>query len=505
MGKTGQVYLVGAGPGDEGLITVKGMELLKTCDCIVYDSLVSERLLDYGREGCEKIYVGKRKGAHAYPQEEIHAILIRQAKLGQRVVRLKGGDPFVFGRGGEEVLALQNAGIAVSVIPGVSSATAVPALAGIPVTHRQLGRSLHIFTGHTKADGGLPEDFYRLGHCGGTVVCLMGLSHLGEIAEGLQKQGWKKETPAAVIQEGTLPGQREVFGTLETIEEEVQKAGLKTPAVIVVGETAGLRLGWANSKEEPAAKPEKPLVGMIGTPALLKRLKEQFSRAGIAAETAGSLSVLPINEEGIQNSYEHLEEYTWLVFTSANGVRRYFQGFFHRGDGQFWDLRKLGGIKIAVIGTGTGLALKEFHLRPDYMPACYTGRDLGLGLARCLKKNDRVLIPRAKQGAEELTEIFRDAGVRFTDLPIYDVTGNGFCSEEQMREYTYLTFASASGVRAFLEEYENSRALSMGTKLCCIGEVTARALQKAGCYPDCIAGEASVSGLVQAILQDCIR
>lgn len=529
MNKPGKVYLVGAGPGDEGLLTVRGAELLGRCDCIVYDSLASEKLLAYGREDCEYIFVGKRKGHHLCPQEEINACLIRQARMGREVVRLKGGDPFVFGRGGEEVLALQEAGIAVEVVPGVTSVTAVLAAAGIPVTHRRLSRSIHVFTGHAGKDGALPEDFYRLGNCGGTVVCLMGLTHLKEIVGGLIRQGWRTDTPAAVIQNGTLPGQREVFGTLEDIERKAGEAGIGTPAVIVAGETAGLRL-WDKSllcrdlvcrdshlslsepldggkgKQSSSGALTGVRVGITGTPYFTGKLKRLLEAEGAEVETMVQLFIRPLNQNAVEQSYDRLNTYHWLVFTSVNGVRQYLGGFFRKNGEVFRDVRGLGRLKIAVIGEGTKKALEEFHLHADYMPRAYTGKALGQGLAERVGENERVLLARAKQGSKELTDALDAAHIVYEDLTVYDVEAAADVQNMQSvqtRPYDFLTFASASGVRAFFSGNVHAAELAGQAKLCCIGALTAEALKKEGYAPECIAEETSAEGIAGEIIRAC--
>ncbi len=494
----GCVYLVGAGPGDAGLITVRGAQLLKKCGCVVYDHLASKQLLSYVSEDCEKIFVGKQKGHHSRKQEEINKILIEKSRQYPAVVRLKGGDPYVFGRGGEEALALEAAGIPFRVVPGVTSAIAVPAAAGIPITHRRLSRGFHVITGHTGADGGLPEDFYRLGNCGGTVVFLMGVSQLGAISRGLTAQGWDPDTPAAVIQNGTLPDQREVRGTLADIEEKAKAAGIGTPAVIVAGEAAGLRL--LSGKKCPL---EGVRIGITGTDGFTARLQGLLESLGAGVQVVCRLQIIPIRSREVLESYDHLDEYTWLVFTSSNGVRLYLDGLLGEGEGgrevqKGRDLRCLGKIKIAVIGRGTGDALKEYHLKADYMPEVFSSRQLALGLAERLAEGDRVLIPRARQGARELTEILEQAGIDCCDLPVYDVRPEEMAAGDGEENMDFLTFASASGVASYFKTHK-----SIGrARLCCIGDATAKALQNHGYQADCIAGEATIRGLTEKIMEE---
>lgn len=501
MKEPGCVYLVGAGPGDEGLLTVRGAQLLSCCGCVIYDHLASEKLLSCAAADCERIFVGKQKGRHSRKQEEINKILVEKARQYAVVVRLKGGDPYVFGRGGEEALALETAGIPYEVIPGVTSAIAVPASAGIPITHRQLSRSFHVITGHTKADGGLPEDFYHLGNCKGTVVFLMGVSQLGAICRGLMDQGWDRATPAAIIQNGTLPTQKEVRGTLENIEERAKAARIGTPAVIVAGETAGLRL--LSGSRRPL---EGTRIGITGTDGFTSRLRGLLESRGATVQAVCRMEVVPIRSQEVLDSYEHLDRYTWLVFTSGNGVRLYLDGLLGRekgrgGNGQGGaprDLRCLGGRKLAVIGRGTEEALREYYLQADYMPEIFSSRQLALGLAERLTAEDQVLIPRALHGSKELTKILEQAGIRCRDLPVYDVkAAEGAGRREEEEGFDFLIFGSASGAAAF---FETGRGPGQA-KLCCIGEATAKALQRYGYQADCAAEEATARGITEKILE----
>lgn len=487
--KPGRVYLVGAGPGDEGLITVKGAGLLKSCDCIIYDHLASEKLLDYAREGCEKIFAGKQKGFHSKNQEEIQELLVQKATEGRTIVRLKGGDPLIFGRGGEEALALKQAGIPYEIIPGVTSAAAVPAAAGIPLTHRNLSQSFHVITGHKGRGEGLPEDFYRLGCCGGTLVFLMGMSRLEEICKGLIGQGWDKSTPAAVIQNGTLPEQKIVTGTLEDIKEKAEEAGIGTPAVIVVGETAGLGLLSDKKRSLEGVK-----IGIVGTGQFLSRMEGLLASRGAFVSTVCRLRVRIIESREWEESIARLSEYTWLIFTSANGVRLFFERLL-RDKGM--DLRCLAGVRIGAIGPGTGKALSEYYLQPDYMPEQYDSQSLARGLLGRLKQDDKVLIPRAKQGSRKMAELFGQAGISFQDLPIYDVEPEetGKWKEE---EFDFLVFGSGSGIKAFFCRFPKVGR----TKLCCLGEASAKALAAWGYQADCIARRASAEGMTERIEEE---
>ncbi|HIQ74432.1 MAG TPA: uroporphyrinogen-III C-methyltransferase [Candidatus Cottocaccamicrobium excrementipullorum] len=489
----GFVWLVGAGPGDPGLITVKGARLLKNCDCIVYDHLVDKGLLDVRREGCQLLFVGKEKGRHSMEQEEINRLLIAKAQEGKQVVRLKGGDPFVFGRGGEEALALNAAGIPWQVVPGVTSAVAALSAAGIPITHRRVSRSFHVITGHTRKDGGLPEEFYHLGSQGGTKVFLMGLSHLKEIADGLIAQGVDPMTPAAVIQEGTLPSQRTVRGKLKEIWEKTKAEGLKAPAVIVVGETAGIDLAPKNGS---SGNLEGVRVGITGTAHLKEELTSLLEQQGARVKVLCSMEVVPVNQQECEESFRRLKEFTWLVFTSANGIRLYLeclQKLLKEGSGL--DLRSFAHLKLGVVGRGTGEELRRHGLTWDYMPEIFNTRELARGLAAKLGPEDRVLIPRAVQGSKELGEVLSAAGISFQDLPIYDVRGK--VEEAAGESVDVAVFASASGVRAF---FEGGMELPEDTPVVCIGEACEKALKEYGREACVTAKEATVQGLVQAVV-----
>lgn len=494
---SGCVILAGAGPGDPGLITVKSVEALRSCDAVVYDSLASEDFLKEVKPECEKIYVGKRAGHHSMKQEEINRILVEQAKMGRRVVRLKGGDPFVFGRGGEEILELQKEGIPYEVIPGVTSAVAALASAGIPITHRGMSRSFHVMTGHTR-ENGLPEDLEQFGRLSGTLVFLMGLSHVKEICESLIAQGRPSETPAAVIQSGTLPQQKVVRGTLADIHEKCKEAGIASPAIIAVGDVTALRM------EATLKKPlEGVRVGITGTPAFTGKLGAALKERGAQKENMAVLEVTSYaDSKQVQACLEKLEQYTWVVFTSANGVRIFLKALMESGR----DYRSLGHVKLAAVGKGTDRELRQHGLRADYIPERYCAEDLARGLASLLGAEDKVLIPRAVRGSAELPRILREAGISYEDVALYDVKGlglQGAALEDRLQGLDYLTFASASGVDAFLENLPmEQRQVLKSVRLVSIGEATATAMREAGYPADLEAEEFSAAGIVNCILED---
>lgn len=499
MKNNGVVYLVGAGPGDPGLITQNGLKRLEICDALVYDSLASEQFLDMVPDHCRKIYVGKRAGAHSMKQEEINKLLVDLAEEGLTVVRLKGGDPFVFGRGGEEILALSKAGIFYEVISGVTSAVAALSSAGIPVTHRAISRSFHVMTGHTLSENGtLPPDFDSFAKLSGTLVFLMGLSNLSLIVEGLLRNGKKKETPAAVIENGTLPEQRTVRGTLADIEKKAEKETIKSPAIIVVGEVASL--DFSSTVRLPLSGCR---IGITGTDSFTSKLREELSNLGGISKNVLTLTIHSYrSSKTMEQAYKELKTYSWVIFTSANGVREFFAGLLESGG----DYRMLLALKFAAVGKGTAKELLSYGFRADYVPDCYRVKDLAEGLKEILTEKDRLLIPRSKGGSLELNKVLDEAGVFYDDIVLYEVAlkrGDWAETKQSLSALHYVTFASASGVDAFFQEKkEELLSLLVSKKVACIGHLTAKALLKYGRTADIIAPVYSADGLAEAICQD---
>jgi uroporphyrinogen III methyltransferase/synthase len=499
MKETGVVYLIGAGPGDPGLITEKGLSRLRICDAVVYDSLLSPRLLDEVPDQCRKIHVGKRAGRHSMKQEEINKLLVELAGEGLAVVRLKGGDPFVFGRGGEEIMALSEAGIPYEVVSGVTSAVAALASAGIPVTHRAVSRSFHVMTGHTLSEEGtLPPDFAEFARLSGTLVFLMGLGNLSLIVKGLLNQGKPGMTPAAVIQNGTLPGERTIRGTLTDIEEKVLADGIESPAIIVVGEVASL--DFSSTLKQPL---EGSRIGVTGTDSFTVRLRKQLESLGGASECILSLSIESHRKGGkMKEAYGKLPSYTWIVFTSANGVREFFHGLLEWG----YDFRSVGHVKIAAVGKGTADELQRYGFLADYIPEKYQVQDLAAGLKGMVSGDDRLLIPRSLSGSKVLNEILDETGIPYDDIVLYEVALAGTETEnraEALKHLDYLTFSSASGVEAFFREAdEEIKEALAGLKVVCIGDITAKALMEQGRKADIIAGIYSIQGITEAICRD---
>lgn len=509
--KTGKVYLAGGGCGDPGLLTLKALEVLRGCDVVIYDSLVSEELMGQTRTDCEKIYVGKRYGSHAMKQSEINALLVRKAQEGKNVVRLKGGDPYVFGRGGEEFLALREAGIRCEEIPGISSAIAVPAAAGIPVTHRGLAASVTVVTGTAAEESGharLKLDFDTLARLEGTLVILMGMHHLREIADGLMAAGKEPDTPCAVIMDGTTERQRCMRSVLSQVYKESSEQGFTSPAVIVIGAAAELEL--ISEKDEQnygqAEKTENPLVGITvgatGTPHFVHKLSIALTEKGVDVWDMGFMEICP-RESQLPN----LEDCGWLVFTSPNGVKVFLDKMIQERK----DLRILHGKRIAVIGPGTAAVLEKNGIYADYIPEVYDAAHLAEGLTEKILDEQRAghkdRIPavflRAGQGSESLPHIFDKKGIAFLEHPLYDLV----VQEEKRavlitKEPDYIVFGSAMGVRAYFEGMEQGGLTNTKSRYVCIGELCGKELKKHTERHFLTAQESSVDSIVECLCED---
>lgn len=487
---TGKVYLVGAGCGAADLITLRGANLLKRCEAVVYDDLIAPELLEMVPATAEKFYMGKRAGAHSAPQAEITERLVELAKAGKTVVRLKGGDPFVFGRGGEEMETLLAAGIPCEEVPGVSSAIAIPAEAGIPVTHRGRSRSVHIVTAHTSdtADG-LPESLDALAHLPGTLVFLMGLRQLSRLTERLLAAGKAVNTPAAVISGGNSPHPVTVRGTLADIAEKA--SGVQTPAVIVVGAVAEMDL------RVPMNRPlESVVVGVTGTDAMTKKLRSALTEQGARVFSAGRSLVqeLPVSLEFLCGNVRR-----WVVFTSSNGVRIFFKKLRE----QRIDLRRLTHLSYAVIGPGTAATLAEYGIEADLMPKIATTQALGQELVESVLFGEVCLL-RSAQGTAELYEML-SKWLSVEEVPLYDLIPDpetAQLAKPLLPEMEYLVFSSASGVDLY---FASHGSVAEGTICVCIGPVAAQALQKRCDAPILMAKSISADGIVEAILEHHLK
>lgn len=492
------VTLLGGGPGDPGLITLNGVEALNRADVIVYDSLVPDALLEHAPHDAERIYVGKRAGQHSLKQEEINALLVRLASEGKRVVRLKGGDPFVFGRGGEEAMALAEAGIPFQIVPGVSSTIAAPAYAGIPVTHRGVSSGFAVVTGHedpTKEGSDL--NWSALARIG-TLIVVMGVGRLEQIVGQLMHHGRSAETPVALIEWGTQRSQRTVTGTLETIVAHVKEAGLGPPAAIVVGEVVALREGLSWFEKRP----------LFGLRVLVGRTREQGGRLSAELRDAGAeplecplIEIAPPSDWGpVDRAIERLGEYHWVIFTSGNGVRWFLDRLFHLG----LDARTLAGASIACIGPATASALRPFGLIADIVPAQHVAEELADAIGDIA--GSRILLPRAEAGRAVLPDRLRASGAKVDDIAVYrNLTPDGLASRlsAALGGVDVVTFASSSMVQHFVRALGQDRARDRLARVCtaCIGPVTSATLREHGVAPTVVAGAHTIPDLVDALIR----
>lgn len=494
------MYLVGGGPGDPGLLTLKGAECIGKADVLVYDRLASRRLLNWARPDCELIYVGKSPERHTLTQEEINQVLIRKAQEGKIVTRLKGGDPFVFGRGGEEAEALLEAGIPYEVVPGITSAIAVPAYAGIPVTHRDLTSSFTVVTGHedpTKNASAIPWQFLAQGN--GTVVFLMGMENLPLISEKLIEYGRKPGTPAGVIQWGTRPEQRTLVSRLDEIAALAEEQGFSSPAVIIVGDVVSLRekLQWLE---------RKPL---FGKRIIVTRARHQASSLSKAIEDLGGEAwefpaialAPPSRPEQLTLAVEKIRDFEWLVFTSVNGVEAFFREFKRQAK----DIRELAGIELVAIGPATQSALEARGLKVAFVPSEYRAEAIIGGLAGRVLPGQRILLARAEEARDILPESLKALGADVWDVPAYrTVMGEGGAQLRELLEekaVDAITFTSSSTVRNFIKLIGGQTSLLEGIKIFSIGPITSATVSELGLSVDGEALQYTIDGLLKSLVE----
>lgn len=473
--KRGKVWLLGAGPGDMGLLTQKALWCIRHADVLVYDNLASGAILNEAREDAELIYAGKRASNHHLRQWETNALLVEKALEGKKVARVKGGDPFIFGRGGEEAQELLKAGVEFEIVPGVSSSYAAPAYAGIPVTHRDFASSFHVITGHESADkSGLVLDYATLAKEEGTLVFLMGLKNLPHIAAELIAHGKNPETPAAVVQSGTTARQRVVTGVLSSIADTAREAGIETPAITVVGDVVTLhqQLFWLE---------DKPLRGkrvlLTGTKPMCEKQRQVLAEDGAEVIPFSLIYTKRLQTPETEAAFAGITEYTWVVLTSSNGVQFFLEELRERRQ----DIRSLAGVKFAVIGAGTREALETAGIYADFVPSRYSSADLAAEWIPTLGKEDKLLLLRAEEASTELTEALETAGIDYKAVALYRTERDERKAEELNRllpEMDYITFASASAVKAFAAMAEQPKRQS--ARAICIGPVTEKAAKKAG-------------------------
>jgi uroporphyrinogen III methyltransferase/synthase len=498
------VYLVGAGPGDPGLLTARALELIATAEVILYDRLIPSAALDGARADAELLFVGKEGGGASVPQERTQALMIERAQAGRTVVRLKGGDPFVFGRGGEEALALRAAGVAFEVVPGVTAGVAASAYAGIPVTHRGLASAVALVTGHTREDtddASASEesaiDWPALAAFPGTLVLYMGVRRLADIAAALIAAGRPGSQPVAVVEAGTLPAQRTVTGTLETIADTARREDIRAPSITVIGPVAALaaQISWLQPR---------PLAGLsvavtrarAEASGLARRLQELGARVlqapAIRIQTISDPSLPPLDPS----------PYDLVCLTSANAVAGLFERLADGGR----DGRSLAGATLAAIGPGTARALAERGILADVVPERFVAESLVQALADV--PVTRALIARAREGRDVLEKALRARGAEVDVLALYETVAEPLSPHvlHALREVDYLTFSSSSTVRFLLQAVGGeSGGLSASTRIVSIGPATSETLREHGLEPHIEAQRHDVEGMIEALLADAAR
>lgn len=503
--KKGKAYLVGAGPGDPGLLTIRAVHLLNRCEVLIYDNLVNGSIVDsLTPPDCEKIYVGKSGAAHTMEQDDINRLIVEKALAGNIVVRLKGGDPYIFGRGGEEALYCAQNGVEFEVVNGISSAYAVPAYAGIPVTNRGYSSSVAFITGHedpTKLESDINWEKIATGVQ--TLVFLMGVKNLPFIAQKLMQNGLAPSTPAAVIENGCLPSQRTVTGTLSDIAEKVRQAGIRPPSVSIIGNVVSLReqINWYETKP------------LFGKTIVVTRSRQQASwlttrltALGAAVIETPAIRIEPVPDQSeINRCIGNISAYDWLIFTSVNGVDHFFKGLSDNG----LDSRSLAGAKICVIGPSTGDRLIAHGIRPDLLPDRFISSAVFESLLeRNEVKGKSFLLPRADIAPRELRDLLIDHGAALVDdIAVYRTVQASIDALESAKDalagasIDLITFTSSSTVKNF-----NSLAVQAGINTmrdvtcAAIGPITAKTAEELGYTVGISAVEHTIEGLVNAIL-----
>lgn len=493
--KKGLVYLIGAGPGDPELITVKAMRALEEADCIVYDYLANPRLIE--RFTCEKIYAGKQGGNHTLAQDEISALIVKKAREGKTVARLKGGDPFIFGRGGEEAEELVAAGIRFEVVPGVSSFYSAPAYAGIPLTHRDFANAFEVITGHRRDDAADDEDInFPEYDPDKTYAFLMGMKNIAHIASKLvSEKRFPAATPVAVVNWGTTPRQRVATGTLADIGEAVKREGLKPPAIILVGGVVSLRerLRWFDN------------LPLFGKKIVVTRTREQASALSLKLSRLGAdviefptIEIRPKRDmTALRDALKNIAGFDWLVFTSQNAVGIFFGQLSALG----LDGRALHGRKIACIGPATAVELEKYFIKADLLPKKFVAESLVESMGASGVRGARILLPCAQEARDALRDGLVALGAVVERIPVYDTARPEKISAEMIdaaESAHIVTFTSSSTAKNYFSIVHSSKALHA-----CIGPVTADTVRQLGYGVDIEAGEYTIDGLVEAIVRYC--
>lgn len=506
--KQGKVYLVGAGPGAVGLLTLRGAEVLRAADVVIYDALVNRQILNFAPDSAELIFGGKRARHHAIPQDKLNQMLVDLAREGKAVVRLKGGDPYIFGRGGEEIAHLAKAKVQFEVVPGVSSFSAAPAYAGIPLTHREHSSGFVVITGYEDPDKPLPAvDWTAVANAPGTKVVFMGVKQIAHIADSLVTAGMKSTTPVAMVRWGTTGRQATIEGTLKTIAKVAEESDFKPPAVIVIGDVVGLRKQLAWFEKNP----------LLGQRIVVTRARSQNAELSDKLTTLGAevleipmiRTTAPTNRDALVDAIAELNSYQWLVFTSANGVDWFFEHFFRAFD----DLRDIGGVRIAAVGPATAARLQALHLKVDVMPEKHTATEV----ARAINdyesvENLNICLLRAAKATPDLPQELQAAGAIVDDIPVYetiaeteDRIGHGAHFEEHGADW--ITFTSASTVEYFHARFDLPKLVRKSARLriASIGPETSKALASLDIEPTVEAADHTTQGLVDAIVRKLAR
>lgn len=494
----GRVTLVGAGPGDRGLLTLKGKEIIENAEVVIYDRLVSPEVMSLVSDQAEKINVGKKKNNHPIPQDQINQIILEKALAGKNVVRVKGGDSFLFGRGAEELELLMENEIPYEVVPGITSAIAVPTYAGIPVTHRHMTSSVHIITGHAKAGREMDINFKALVDHKGTLIFLMGLTAIEKLMQGLMEAGMSADMPAATIEKGTTSFQRKIIASVGTIAQKVREEDIESPAITIVGEVVSLSqdMDWFTSKP------------LIGKKILVTRPKEKVGQLADKLREKGAKviefpcieTVIKEENEDFLDAMSTLQDYAYMVFTSPNGVDKFFEKLRENN----LDIRILHGLKLAAVGQQTRKLLENRGLLVDYMPDVYDSIHLGAGLAKEVPAGKKVMLIRGKLATSILPEALEKVEIPYRNVEVYDTLYKNPMEdflEDDMADIDYAVFSSASTIEGF------SQALPMDfskVHAICIGDMTAEAARKLHMKVD-IAAKATIESLVEKVSEIAIR
>jgi uroporphyrinogen III methyltransferase / synthase len=501
--RKGKVFLVGAGPGDPGLMTVKGLETLKKADVVIYDYLADRSFLQHAREDAEIIYVGKKGGDHTLPQDKINKLIVEKALEGKTIVRLKGGDPFIFGRGGEEAQELIQDNIPFEIVPGITSAIAVPAYAGIPLTHRKCTSTVAFITGHEDpTKKGSDIEWEKIATGIGTLVFLMGVGNLKNITNKLIENGRNPNTPVAVIRWGTTPKQETVTGTLDSIVAGVKKVGLKPPAIIVVGDVVSLReeLGWLE---------KRPL---FGKRVVVTRTREQASKLTRLLEENGAgviefptIKIVPPKSfKELDRAIDNIADYDWVIFTSVNGVKYFLLRLAEKGK----DIRELKGIRIGSIGPATAGELKSLGIIVDLIPEEYQAESLVDYFRKAKVKDKKILIPRARVAREVLPDRLKEMGATVDVVTAYETVKPEENVDEikkllSEKKIDLITFTSSSTVTNFVEMFhkEEIKKLLKDVTIASIGPITAKQGEKFSLSSHIIPEKFTIESLVESIVK----